>query len=135
MTSKVELNIINGFDKGELQNICMRCDGFCCKIGVVVYLTPDEVTKFHELAIKLQVDVKLTILPETGEYATSYNPTKIDEPCGFLDLSTNRCRIYDDRPNWCKQYFCSEDSDPRFFKGESWKERIKKTLSRMFLLS
>jgi len=131
----LESNIINGSDKGELQNMCMRCDGFCCKIGVVVHLTSDEVTKFQDLAIKLQVDVKPTILPETGEYAASYKPTKIDEPCGFLDLSTNLCRIYEDRPNWCKQYFCGDDSDPRFSKGESWKERLKKTMSRMFLRS
>lgn len=89
---------------------CSNCDGFCCKYEVAVPLSEKEFQRMHYLAEKHQVMVKLDIQGETKQYWMSRSKSG-KEPCGFLN-SNDQCIIYDERSEFCKNWFCDKTSDP-----------------------
>jgi len=100
------LNIINGYPEGEFQvRFCSKCNAKCCRIGVWIPLLRDEFPKMIELAHKLQRDVLLSMeyVGEGWIWVMSHSPN----PCGFLDQDVNKCLIYKDRPQHCRDYYCS----------------------------
>jgi Fe-S-cluster containining protein len=104
------LNIAPDLPEGEFQRrYCFRCGGLCCKKGVFVPLKDAELKKMCDLAHQLQRDVVMSIETVDGEEVWVMSNTPY--PCGFLDLQTNRCLIYKDRPDFCKTHFC----EPRTF--------------------
>jgi Fe-S-cluster containining protein len=86
------------------QKFCSRCGARCCKVGVYVPLTIPEIFRMNKLATKFKVNVKLSLEPLKGEltWVMSY----ASKPCGFLDLKTNRCIIYEARPELCREFYC-----------------------------
>jgi len=103
------LHTINGFPPGEFEKrFCIHCNARCCKVGVWIPLLRDEFPKMQELARKLGRDVKLSMEPMGNDvvWVMSHGRKEGEEPCGFLDTETNKCLIYEDRPQHCKDFYC-----------------------------
>lgn len=80
---------------------CERCSAACCKQNghdVAVLLHGDEVRKFAVFSKSLQIE-------KNGQILTERVIPYVDGKCPFLDES-DRCRIYDDRPQSCRQFQC-----------------------------
>lgn len=100
------LDVKPNYPDGSFQEqFCSKCNARCCRVGVWVPLLENEFSRINLLARKLELPILLSIQRIEGEdvWVMSYS----DKPCGFLDQTTNRCLIYDDRPDYCKNFFCN----------------------------
>jgi Fe-S-cluster containining protein len=77
----------------DSKNLCLEC-GLCCN-GVIfadVELQPSEVQR-----LKSKV-------PNLKPANRSFGKAKLPQPCAAFDGC--RCRIYSDRPTYCRQFEC-----------------------------
>ena len=80
---------------------CEQCDGVCCRSFFSVELTPDEYVTLQDLGAR-----------RLGFTLTEKFFLEIENGCEFQD--SNRCTIYDLRPDVCRRFTCSEiESVPR----------------------
>ena len=74
---------------------CQNCGGICCSSFAAIELNWDEYERLRKLGAKrLQLSL----------YGA--HRLEIDYGCEFLD--GGRCSIYDERPDICRRFFCSE---------------------------
>lgn len=90
--------------------ICLECDARCCRgVGVDgVVMTLPEAARFK----KSYPDLKFTRTTFEGE------PVKMmvfNGNCPFLDAHKDRCKVYEDRPETCKNWFCFDQGE-KFLK-------------------
>jgi Fe-S-cluster containining protein len=77
------------------ENLCLEC-GLCCN-GVIFADVELNSTEAKELKSKIP---GLRAAPTKGQAASA----KLPQPCAALDGC--RCRIYSDRPTYCRQFEC-----------------------------
>ncbi len=83
--------------------ICMdQCKAMCCRGPIILRLTPGEVPGFKELAAGLGVDVRISQNSDGGGWLRFSDHS--GEHCPMLDSSTSACRIYEDRPQRCRDF-------------------------------
>lgn len=75
---------------------CSECPAECCRFS------PIEKENLRKIAetINLTYDEFISI------YKT--RPLQKQEYCINVDMDTYRCKIYEDRPEVCRNYFCKE---------------------------
>lgn len=96
-------HLIAGLSAEAAAHICMnQCKGMCCRGSLVLLLTGREAHEFSEHAAKLGVPLLMTPTSDGGSWVKfSEHP---GEHCPMLDSSTSTCRIYDDRPQRCRDF-------------------------------
>ena len=83
-----------------MANKCKEC-GTCC-LYVEVKMKNNG---FDEQWIKF---LKVT-RPNIFLFSNNNKNMKIVAPCIHLDRLNNKCKIYDDRPDTCKEYQCERN--------------------------
>jgi Fe-S-cluster containining protein len=85
---------------------CTKCPGYCCSYDTI----PINKRDAKRLAKHLDLDVETlldrhTRISEGGETILKHQPDEIyGSICGFLDLQTRRCTVYEARPSTCREY-------------------------------
>jgi Fe-S-cluster containining protein len=74
----------------------------CCRGPIILRLTRVEVRGFKERAVKLGVDLQITQTADGGEWVRFSK--HLGENCPMLDAATFVCRIYEDRPQRCREF-------------------------------
>ncbi len=74
---------------------CYECGGLCCKSFPAIDISWKEYERLEELGAK-QLQVSLF----------GSHKLVIDYGCEFL--LDGKCSIYEDRPDICRRFFCSE---------------------------
>ena len=96
-------HIIAGLSAEAASLICMnQCKAMCCRGPLILRLTEDEVGNFQQHSLRLGVEVHMTrSATADGWVRFSDHP---GEHCPMLDDATSACRIYDDRPQRCRDF-------------------------------
>ena len=96
-------HLMDGLSAEAASHICMnQCKAKCCRGSLVLQLTSSEVTTFTEHAAILGVTPLITPTPDGGGWLRF--PDHPGERCPMLDDSTSACRIYEDRPQRCRDF-------------------------------
>ena len=82
-----------------MKNECNQC-GNCCLFV--------EVKMKNNGFDKQWIDFLKTTRPDMFIFTNDDKNMKIVSPCIHLDRHTNRCKIYEDRPEQCRQYQCDK---------------------------
>jgi len=77
---------------------CLSCANCCRNYSPII--EPEEIPK---LMMSLGIDSNVLFdkyieMDEDGDFVFQ------SQPCPLLDLNTNKCNIYDNRPNSCREY-------------------------------
>lgn len=102
------MNLSSKPDTAPEEELCLKC-GLCCN-GVLfsdVRLQPgDNPARLRSLGLRLD---RPRPKPRIGKTAPARDPAagawKFQQPCAALDGC--RCRIYTDRPKYCRQFDCA----------------------------
>jgi Fe-S-cluster containining protein len=77
---------------------CVECNALCCQGHDSIFLFAPDIKIFQLLECEEGKDVRISQFGEMGYLETR------GEPCPALDLPTNRCTIYQDRPMICRVF-------------------------------
>ena len=96
-------HLVDGLSAEAASQICMnQCKAMCCRGSLVLQLTSGEVTAFREHAATLGIAALVTQTSDGGGWVRfSEHP---GEHCPMLDDATSACRIYEDRPQRCRDF-------------------------------
>lgn len=96
-------HLIAGLSAEAASHICMnQCKAMCCRGSLVLRLTSGEVPAFKGHAATLGIVVLMTQTSDGGGWVRfSEHP---GEHCPMLDDSSSTCRIYEDRPQRCRDF-------------------------------
>ena len=84
-------------------HICMhQCRAGCCRGPLILRLNCQEVLAFKEHATILGVALQVTQAPDGGGWVRFADHA--GEHCPMLDPMTSACRIYQDRPQRCRDF-------------------------------
>ena len=84
-------------------DICMnQCRAGCCRGPIVLEITANEVARFEDQARRLGVHRQIHRSPEGGGWVRFADYP--GERCPMLDAETFACRIYQDRPQRCRDF-------------------------------
>ena len=84
-------------------DICMnQCRAGCCRGPIVLELTPNEVAPFEDQASRLGANLQVGRSPGGGGWVRFADYP--GERCPMLDGETFACRIYQDRPQRCRDF-------------------------------
>jgi Fe-S-cluster containining protein len=87
----------------SVANICsVQCGAKCCRAPGQVIVSRQEATKLKALASQLKVKLVLLSAPILG-HRLSLDFDKNGGKCPFLSRE-NLCRIYEDRPEGCRNF-------------------------------
>ena len=102
-THPIGLHVVAGLTAPAASGICMsQCKAMCCRGALILQLTPDEVDGFKGQASKLGVEAQVAESPDGGGWVRfAEHP---GEHCPMLDDATSACRIYQDRPQRCRDF-------------------------------
>ncbi len=100
---KMPARLIAGLTPEAASHICMnQCKAMCCRGPLILQLTVEEVPRFQTQAARLSIDAKITPAADGGGWVRfSDHP---GERCPMLDPSTFVCRIYEERPQRCRDF-------------------------------
>ncbi len=74
---------------------CRECGGVCCSSFAAVEISWEEFRRLRQLgAGRLQLSL--------------FGPYRLEIDCGCEFLANGRCSIYDQRPDVCRRFFCSD---------------------------
>ena len=95
--------LVSGLTTEAASQICMnQCKAMCCRGSLVLQLTSSEVTAFKSHSAILGVDALITPTSDGGgQVRFAEHP---GEHCPMLDESTFACRVYEDRPQRCRDF-------------------------------
>ena len=82
---------------------CLPDCGKCC--GVVAFAP----AHFERVKARATVDYKADVVRLHHNGAVVVLPAGADGRCAFLDRSTKRCAVHDDKPDLCRRFGLSED--------------------------
>jgi len=87
----------------EASHVCMHeCRSHCCRGPLYLQLAPSEVEAFRAHGTALGVELDLVEAPDgTGTVSFLEHP---GERCPMLDDTTSACRIYEHRPQRCREF-------------------------------
>ena len=96
-------HIIPGLSREESTDICMnRCRAMCCRGQLILQLRPEEIETFSERGKNLGAPVSVIVRPDGGGWVRFGDHP--GERCPMLDEETFGCRIYDQRPQRCRDF-------------------------------
>ena len=92
-----------GLTPETASHICMSyCRAMCCRGALVLRLSEEEIAAFEDHARSFGIEVVKTQPLSGGAWVRfSDHP---GERCPMLDAATNACRIYDNRPQRCRDF-------------------------------
>jgi Fe-S-cluster containining protein len=94
---------IPGLTTEAANRICMnQCKAMCCRGSLILLLTNGEVHAFSERAAGLGMDLLMTPTLDGGGWVRFSEHE--GEHCPMLDSATYTCRIYEDRPQRCRDF-------------------------------
>ncbi len=74
---------------------CEQCGGVCCSSFTAIDISWDEYIRLEKLGAKrLQLSL--------------FGPHKLEIDSGCEFFTEGRCCIYEERPDICRRFFCSE---------------------------
>lgn len=92
-----------GLTPETASRICMHeCRAQCCQGPLYLRLTAQEVRGFQAKAAAL--GVALHVFPEVDGGGSIRFPDYDGERCPMLDEATSACRIYEERPQRCREF-------------------------------
>ena len=92
-----------GLDIEQASAICMnKCRAMCCRGPLVLELEPEEVSDFARLGKALGIELQVSKGSEGRGWVKFANHPGLR--CPMLDPKTFQCRIYEERPNRCRQF-------------------------------
>lgn len=82
---------------------CIKCGNCCKRFEAVIDQEKEENARTIAAIKKVFADGKMKMV------LSRYDQIKIriEGPCQHLD-ENNRCRIYEDRPDICKNFYCEK---------------------------
>ncbi|HKI86424.1 MAG TPA: YkgJ family cysteine cluster protein [Thermoanaerobaculia bacterium] len=86
---------------------CDRCPSYCCSYPRIPVKKRDLVRLARHFEVSVAEAKRRFTRPgeESGERVLRHQPDETyGTVCGFLDLSSRRCTIYDARPEICRDY-------------------------------
>ena len=87
----------------DASNICMnQCKAMCCRGPLILRLNQQEAPAFQQQANELGVEVQVGQAPDGGGWVRFSDYP--GERCPMLDDATSACRIYQDRPQRCRNF-------------------------------
>ncbi len=96
-------HIVPGLTAEAASRICIdRCKAMCCRGPLILRLAAGEVQAFRERAAALGVDASITTTPDGGGWVRFSEHQ--GERCPMLDSAASTCRIYEDRPQRCRDF-------------------------------
>lgn len=97
------LYMVPGLTAEAASHICMsQCKAMCCRGPLVLRLKRAEVPIFESRAAALGVYLMIQGTPDGGGWVRfADHPGNL---CPMLDEATSACRIYDDRPERCREF-------------------------------
>ena len=92
-----------GLTPEAASHVCMKyCRAMCCRGALVLSLSGDEIADFDSRADGLSVELVL-VKQQSGRAWVRFSDHP-GERCPMLDPSTNECRIYEHRPQRCRNF-------------------------------
>jgi Fe-S-cluster containining protein len=92
-----------GLSPEVASNICMhQCRAMCCRGPLILRLSGQEVLAFKRQAAALGLALQISPVPAGGGWVRFSDHA--GECCPMLDESTSACRIYQDRPQRCRDF-------------------------------
>jgi len=111
-------------------NICKKCSGRCCQGFSLTRIGEDE--NGEEEREELVKEHESYVQERYGDFII-HNPysEQKDDPntdnwwkCLKYDDETKLCTIYDERPDFCRKYFCEEHNDVMYLITTDLREVI-----------
>jgi len=97
------MHILPGLSVDEASRICReQCGAQCCRGPQFLRLGIDEIAPFREQAAKLGVEARV-VIERDGTGAIRFLDHE-NEACPMLDVKTCECRIYESRPQRCREF-------------------------------
>ncbi len=95
--------LIAGLTPEAASHICMhQCRAMCCRGPLILQLTVEEAPGFRAQAARLKIDAKITSAGDGGGWVRFSDYP--GERCPMLDPDTFACRIYEERPQRCRDF-------------------------------
>ena len=96
-------HLVDGLSAEAASQICMnQCKAMCCRGSLVLKLTITEEARFRERAAVLGLAALITPTSDGGGLVRfAEHP---GEHCPMLDDATSACRIYEHRPQRCRDF-------------------------------
>jgi Fe-S-cluster containining protein len=96
-------HLLEGLSAEAASQICMnQCKAMCCRGSLVLQLTITEVAPFRERAAALGLAALIAPTSDGGGWVRfAEHP---GEHCPMLDGTTSACRIYEHRPQRCRDF-------------------------------
>ena len=92
-----------GLTLREASEICMdQCRAMCCRGPLILELAAEEAEAFRDRAAVLGTEVDFLPLSQ-GRAGVRFSDYA-GECCPMLDRDTFACRIYENRPERCRQF-------------------------------
>ncbi|MBN2768978.1 MAG: YkgJ family cysteine cluster protein [Campylobacterales bacterium] len=96
-----------GYDFRFDPSKCESCGGYCCRgESGYIWVKYEEIEKISKKLSMSVEDFAIIYLKKVGHrYSLIEKKVEDDDyACIFFDLSTNRCSIYEERPNQCRTF-------------------------------
>lgn len=93
------VNTMNSLSKERVSELCEECDAWCCKWVLDKIEKQEEGTPRYYEILKYQ-KTRAHRWFEDGKWIRFVHYC----PCKELDLETNKCKIYKDRPDTCRKF-------------------------------
>src|SRR5438128_1189306 len=96
-------HLFPGLSPETASHICMhQCRAMCCRGPLILRLSAQEALAFRGHAAALGVALQMSQAPDGGGWVRF--PEHIGECCPMLDQATSACRIYQARPQRCRDF-------------------------------
>ena len=96
-------HLVDNLSAEATSHICInQCRAMCCRGSLVLQLSSGEVAAFRQQATILGVAALISSTPDEGGWVRFTEHQ--GEHCPMLDDSTSTCRIYEDRPQRCRDF-------------------------------
>ena len=92
-----------GLTYAKASDICLnRCKAMCCRGELVLELKPEEISQF--MAMASNIGVRANIVEQDSGVGWIFFADHPNQHCPMLDDQTSQCRIYENRPQRCRDF-------------------------------
>lgn len=96
-------HLLPGLTPEAATDICMnQCRAGCCRGPLVLSLEVSEIADFESQAARLGTKVHVALAPDGAGWVKFADYP--GQRCPMLDQSTYACRIYENRPQRCREF-------------------------------
>jgi len=123
-------NIKNCVEAQELTKLCQNCEGRCCLYFCLEIDTPDCKSEFEKIRWYLAHQKTWIYVSDKKWYLM------IHTPCSFFDNKKKLCKIYEKRPEICREHShdnCERDNDKFYDEIFMSLEELDKHIAKLKL--